>query len=98
MNFFDVRSPQKGERFDTLFEKGELKIIRIASGEVDGVQEFCQEEDEWVIVCEGEAVLEIGGEQKALGKGEYCYIPAHTPHKLISVKPGTLWLALHFKR
>ena len=98
VNFFDVTFPENGERFDTLFAKEDLRIVRIASGEVDGVQEFCQEDDEWVIVCEGEAWLEIAGAKKELKKGDFCYIPAHTPHKLLRVQPGTLWLAVHFKR
>jgi cupin 2 domain-containing protein len=97
VNFFDTFYPEKGERFDTLFQKGDLRIVRIASGEVDEVQEFCQEDNEWVVVCEGEAVLEIDGAKRELKKGDFCYIPARTPHKLLSVKPKTLWLAVHFK-
>jgi cupin 2 domain-containing protein len=53
--------------------------------------------DEWVILLEGEATLKIDTEIKKLHKGEFIYIPAHTPHEVLTTQKGTLWLALYMK-
>jgi len=97
VNFFDVAIPERGERFDTLLQQGRVRVERIVSGHLDKVEEFCQEEDEWVILCSGWALLEMDGKRYHLKRGDFLHIPAKTPHKLLKAEPGTFWLAIHFE-
>ena len=97
MNFFDYKIPKKDEIFDNLFENRDIKITRIVSSKIENKKEFLQEENEWVIVLEGEAVLEMNKNIYHLKKGDFIFIKANTPHKLLKTKEGTLWLAVHWK-
>jgi len=95
MNLFDYTLPKTGETFTTLLQHKNIEIVRIVSA--DTLEEKCyiQEEDEWVIVLEGEATLEIEGTATRLRRGESLLIPAHTPHRVLQTQQGTLWLAVH---
>lgn len=97
MNLFDYETPSKGESFTPLFENDKLTISRIVSSDRLEPKQYCQEVDEWVILLEGEATLKIDTEIKILHKGESLYIPAHTPHEVLTTQKGTLWLALYIK-
>ena len=57
--------------------------------------EYLQDEDEWVVLIEGEATLEIDGEEVTLRRGESLFIPARTPHTVTATRHGTVWLAVH---
>ncbi len=95
MNIYDYIIPKKGEDFTTLLEYKNIKILRIVSSQNLEIKEYIQKEDEWVLLLEGAALLEIKGEQKELKKGEALFIPANTPHKVLQTQKGTLWLAVH---
>ena len=95
MNLFDYSTPEKGEIFDTLFRHKNIEIKRIISSEYFEPMEYCQIEDEWVILIEGEATLLVDNQKKSLQKGNSLFIPANTPHKILTMKQGTLWLAVH---
>ncbi len=96
MNLFEYEIPKEDEIFTTLFEKKDIKIVRIVSSSNIKTKKFIQNEDEVVFLLEGEATLEIEGKKKVLKKGEMLYIPANTFHKLLNVSNGALWLAIHF--
>jgi cupin 2 domain-containing protein len=53
-----------------------------------------------VLLVSGRARLEIEGErvERALGPGDYLFLPAHCRHRVAWTDPGqaTVWLALHF--
>jgi len=95
MNLFDYEIPTEGESFTALFESDRLTVSRIVSSDRLEPKHYCQEADEWVLLLEGEATLRIDTELKTLTKGESLYIPAHTPHEVVSARKGTLWLALY---
>jgi len=95
MNLFDYAVPEKEETFSTLLTHKNIQIERIVSSDNVKEKTYIQEEDEWVVLLEGEAVLQIKGEEKKLGKGESLFIPAKTPHKVLQTQKGTLWLAVH---
>ncbi|WP_462320562.1 cupin domain-containing protein [Halochromatium sp.] len=61
---------------------------------------YDQAQDEWVLLLSGEARLEIAGEAISLSSGDYLFIPAYTPHRLLqtSAEPGCTWLAIHLDR
>lgn len=89
------------EQFETLAQKGNVKIERILSyGQTTPTGEwYDQTQDEWVMLVRGEAKLEYDdGSQIDLKKGDYVMIPAHTKHRVAWTIENelTIWLAVHF--
>jgi cupin 2 domain-containing protein len=89
------------EQFQTLAQKGNVKIERILSyGQATPTGEwYDQRQDEWVMLVQGEARLEYDdGSQIDLKKGDYVMIPAHTKHRVAWTIENelTIWLAVHF--
>jgi len=95
MNLYDIITPQGGETFTTLLEHKNIKINRIVSSADVEPLEYIQEEDEWLVLLEGEATLLIDDKQKILSKGDTLFIPANTVHKVLETKDGTVWLTVH---
>lgn len=94
-NLFNYKIPKKDEKFTTLFEHKNIKIIRIVSAENFTPIKYRQKEDEWVILIEGEAVIRVNKEEKTLKKGDSLFIPAQTPHQVLKMSEGTVWLTVH---
>jgi cupin 2 domain-containing protein len=93
--FQDALPPAQGERFEPLLQHKNLVIERIISSAAIAATEFVQEQDEWVLLVQGSAVLEIDGATKSLKAGDYLFLPAKTPHTVKQVSAGALWLAVH---
>jgi cupin 2 domain-containing protein len=97
-NLFDgIPSPATGEVFETLLRHRNLHIERIASSATPEPVLYDQAQDEWVVLMQGLATLEIAGETVDMGPGDYLFIPAHTPHRVLSTSgaPPCVWLAVH---
>ncbi len=97
MNIFDYTVPKVGESFNELFKSKNITITQIISSNRLEIKEYNQEVDEFVILLEGKATLEIEGKIKELQKGDFLYIKAHTKHKVLKTSNGALWLAIYFK-
>ena len=95
-NIYNYTIPSSGEDFSTLFEGKNIKIVRIVSSDNIDPQEYIQDDNEYVILLEGSATLEIDGKLKELVKGDTLFIRAKTPHKVLKTSKGALWLAVHF--
>jgi len=93
--FTDAASPLEGERFDILLRHRNLVVERIVSSASIAAQEYVQTQDEWVVLIQGEAVLEVAGEATSLKSGDYLFLPAGVPHTVLRTSPGALWLAVH---
>jgi len=91
----DALPPATGERFDTLLSHQGLVIERIVSTSKIEAREYVQEQDEWVVLLTGEAMLEVAGREVPLKAGDYLFLPARTPHSVQRVSDGALWLAVH---
>ena len=85
------------EIFNNLLSHKNVKINKIISPLNFTSEEFIQDEDEWVILLQGSAILEINHKTSKLVKDSYIFIPAKTPHKIISTDPSieTIWLGIH---
>ncbi|WP_275096411.1 cupin domain-containing protein [Sedimenticola hydrogenitrophicus] len=85
------------EQFETLAENPHARLLRIISPPHFRSEPFLQQEDEWVMVLQGEGILEVRGERIRLGRGDSLLIPAGTPHRVLdtSAAPHCIWLALH---
>ena len=68
MNLYNFIVPKDGEDFTTLLEHKNIKINRIVSSADLEPIEYIQDEDEWVVLIEGEATLLIEDEEKVLKK------------------------------
>ena len=93
--FVDTDAPTMGERFDALISHKNLVIERIISSAAISPTEYVQPQDEWVVILQGEAAIEVAGELRELCPGDYLFLPAGTPHTVRRVSSGALWLAVH---
>lgn len=88
-------APERGERFvEQLAHRG-VVIEQIISSAHPEQTDYVQEQDEWVVLLEGGAILEVGGEEVLLAAGEHLFLPARTPHRVVSSVQGSRWLAVH---
>ena len=102
VNIFEKFSLCGEEIFTELFKNDLVKIERIVSSGQSSPEGFWydQDEAEWVLVLEGQAVIEFfDGKKYSLNKGDSLFIDAHCKHRVASTKAGdvTLWLAVHMK-
>ncbi len=87
-----------GEVFDDLPAASGVRVERIVShGDASPPGEwFDQDDDEWVLVLEGEGELEFANpiERVLLGVGDWIFIPAHRRHRVVRSADPTVWLAV----
>jgi len=95
VNIYDTITPQSGETFTTLLAHKNIKINRIVSSDHLDETEYIQEEDEWLVLLEGEATLLLDQVRKTLTKGDTLFIPSKTPHRVLRTHNGTVWLTVH---
>jgi cupin 2 domain-containing protein len=93
--FQNAAPPVTGERFETLLKHKNLVIERICSSADIPLTPYVQTQDEWVLLIQGTAEIEIAGKLESFKSGDYVFLPANTPHCLKSVSEGALWLAVH---
>lgn len=93
--FADVSPPLEGERFDVLLRHKGLTIERIVSSSRIAYERYVQTQDEWVLLLQGDATLDVNGRKVALTSGDHLFLPAQTPHTVLQVSDGALWLAVH---
>ena len=93
--FADAAPPLKGERFEPILSHKNLVIERILSSAAVTPCEYVQQQDEWVVLLQGDAVLRVAGETVMLKSGDYLFLPAGTPHMVEHVSQGAIWLAVH---
>lgn len=95
-NFYEgATPPAAGERFETLLQHRNLVVERIVSSKDTTPIEFVQAQDEWVLLVQGTATLDVAGQSRSLRAGDHLFLPAGTPHTVTSVSDGALWLAVH---
>lgn len=91
------------EVFDTLLAAPGLRIERIVSTGQASPPGFWydQDEAEWVLVLQGQALLRFEDEAapRALGRGDFVFIAAHRRHRVEWTSPDmpTVWLAIHHR-
>ena len=91
------------ESFSEIFARPGLKIERIISHGQASPPDFWYDQawNEWVIVLKGSATLQFEHEPatRAMGAGDYVFIPARKRHRVEWTDPQqpTIWLAIHFE-
>ncbi len=94
-NLYRYTTPTNGETFKTLLEHKNIKIIRIVSSDDIDDTLYIQDEDEWIVVIEGQATLTIDTKEIVLYRGDSLLIPSKSPHRVIETTSGTMWLVVH---
>jgi cupin 2 domain-containing protein len=101
--FDDIPAALAEELFTPLLAGKKFRVERIVSQGHASPPGFWydQGENEWFIVLEGRAGLEIEGisETFELERGSIMSIPAHTRHRVAWTDPceKTVWLAIHYR-
>ncbi|MEN8146502.1 MAG: cupin domain-containing protein [Campylobacterota bacterium] len=96
MNFFNITKPVEGtETINELLQYKNVTINRVVSNRLNNGSWYDQEEDEWLLLIRGVALLLIDNEEKTLKSGDTLFIPAHELHRVISTSDDALWLTVH---
>ncbi|DAB37856.1 MAG: hypothetical protein A2023_03395 [Sulfuricurvum sp. GWF2_44_89] len=94
-NLYHTETPvPNSEIFTTLFQNRTLKIESIRSRLKTQGEIYNQQEDEWVVLLIGEATLVVNEQRLTLSAGDYCFIPRHTRHQVLSTSSDALWLGV----
>lgn len=96
-----IPAKNESELLETLCRDKSINIERIISNGHTTAEGkwYNQEHNEWVIVLQGKATLELENKEKInLSKGDYLLIPARLKHRVsyTSTNPVCIWLAVHF--
>lgn len=86
------------EEFTELFMSPHVRVERIVSHGHQSPEGFWydQEENEWVILLEGEAEILFQDPEECtiLGKGDWLLIPRHKKHRVTRTSSPAIWLAV----
>ncbi|MBV5320596.1 MAG: cupin domain-containing protein [Sulfuricurvum sp.] len=94
-NLSDLNEPtENNEIFLPLFQTSTFKIEAIRSWLKIPGELYNQEEDEWVILLEGKASIEMDNQIFTLQKGDYFFIPKHRVHRILSTSKNALWIGV----
>ena len=97
-NIFNFTLPDEdNEKFQTMLKHKNVSIKTIISNTLKTPQTFLQDVDEWVVVLQGCAKLELDGIVHKLKKGDSLFIPANKEHTLLKTKQVVVWLAVYIK-
>jgi cupin 2 domain-containing protein len=98
--FNDLPSLVIGEDFSEILRCQNVVIERIVSSDKPDNIIYNQPQDEWVILLQGKATLQLQNNIVNLTSGDYLFIPSNTSHQVIktSTKPCCIWLAIHINK
>ena len=94
VNLFEYVPPEPGgENVGTLCERGGVRIERIVSNRA-ATGWYDQDEDEWVVLLQGEAELQLEESRVLLRRGDTLLIEARRRHRVLSTSEDALWLTV----
>ncbi|MDZ8118648.1 cupin domain-containing protein [Pontiella agarivorans] len=101
MNLFeDIPENLPEELMEVLAESSNVRIERIVSDGHASPSDFWydQDQNEWVLLVSGSAVLEFDDRKLEMNPGDHILIPAHEKHRVASTAQTgkTIWLAVFF--
>lgn len=91
--------PCDEETFKTIFKNGSIKIERIVSNGQSSPENFWYDQDEYefVMLVEGDAVLKFTDRDIELSRGDYLIIKPHEKHRVVSTSKSAVWLCAFFR-
>jgi len=97
--FSDIPATLSDELIETISSHGNVRVERIISHGHASEEGFWydQDEDEFVLLLQGEAKLEFEDGATHLKPGDYLTIKAHRKHRVKWTTPEqpSIWLAIH---
>ncbi|MDF7823185.1 cupin domain-containing protein [Pontiellaceae bacterium B12227] len=101
MNLFEnIPGELPEELVEVLTEGSSIRIERIVSDGHQSLDDFWydQDENEWVLLVSGSAVLEFEDRKQELKPGDYVLVPAHQKHRVAAtaMTEKTVWLAVFY--
>ena len=101
MNIFEnILINKESEEFIEILKNKNIRIERIVSNGQISPKDFWykQEENEFVLLLEGSAIIEFEENQVSLERGDYINIKAHVKHRIkyTSKDEATIWLAVFY--
>ncbi|RXJ97925.1 cupin [Arcobacter sp. CECT 8986] len=98
--FDDIKIDKSAEQFISLIDTKNIKIEKIVSNGQKSKEDFWydQEENEFVILLSGDAIIEFENSEVQLKKGDYLNIDSHRKHrvKYTNENEPTVWLAIFY--
>jgi len=96
--FSHIREVGEEEQFDLISKSPNCRIERIVSSGHSSPKGFWynQENDEFVLLIQGEAILEFEEGMITLQAGDYLRIPKYCKHRVekTSIDPVCIWLCV----
>ena len=92
-NFESLKTGE--ESFETLLKHKNITIQKILSKDLQQGEWYEQNDDEWVVLLEGNAILEYETQGQKLEAGEALFIPKGLRHRVKETSDNALWLAVH---
>ena len=94
--------PTSGESTREILRLPHGRVELISSAQGVRSDQFVQDDNEWVVVLSGRGVVRVSSTDGPdtdypLQAGEWLYLPAGTPHRVIDTAEGTRWLAFHIR-
>ncbi|MGL4781676.1 MAG: cupin domain-containing protein [Bacteroidales bacterium] len=104
-NIFDELDKGSTEVVKSLFnashpnENKRIFIERICSNGVTSPTSFYydQDFDEWILILQGRAILQIGANKYNLKKGSYMHIERHVKHRVDYTSKDCIWLTISWQ-
>ncbi len=91
---------KKNEQFFDIFKNENIRIETIVSNGQKSKKDFWyeQDENEFVMIVQGDAILEFNDKEVKMSKGDYLIIEKHIRHrvKYTSQTQATIWLAVFY--
>jgi len=101
-NIFNLPENIDDEIIEILQNGKNIRIERILSAGQSSSKDFWydQDENEWVLLIQGEAQILFENESVVLKPGDHILIPAHRRHRVerTSSHPPCIWICVFFKK
>lgn len=96
--FENIGQAGEEELFDVIQKGTNYRIERIVSAGHSSPEGFFydQENDEWIMLVQGEATLEMEGKYVEMKAGDYMFVPKNCKHRIekTSIAPTCIWLCI----
>ncbi|RXJ68260.1 cupin [Halarcobacter ebronensis] len=98
--FENIKINKQDEQFFELLKSDNIRVEKIVSNGQFSPKDFWyeQDENEFVLLLKGEAILEFENKEYILKEGDYLNIPQKIKHrvKYTSKNEPTIWLAIFY--
>ncbi|QKF81728.1 cupin domain-containing protein [Halarcobacter ebronensis] len=98
--FENIKINKQDEQFFELLKSDNIRVEKIVSNGQSSPKDFWyeQDENEFVVLLMGEAILEFEDKEYSLKEGDYLNIPKKIRHrvKYTSKNEPTIWLAIFY--